>query len=1104
MKHLLFALILLFAAGCSSEETADNQVVKRDEVDGIGKLLRKRSPNETNIHFANNLSEDDSNNIFRYEYFNNGGGVSIGDINNDGLADIYFTGNMVKNALYLNKGNLEFEDITTSAFGDSQNGWCFGSTMADVNGDGHLDIYVCRAGHTTDPDLLANLLYINNGDQTFTESASEYGLADILHSTQAAFFDYDLDGDLDMFLVNVPPALKHMDVAERAALFKYNRNHSDHLYRNDHGKFVDVSKEAGINNHAFGLGLSVSDYDGDGYQDVYVSNDYDKGDFMFMNRKGMFMNEVSSRTKHTSNFGMGTDAADYNNDGHVDFIELDMAYPSHVRSKRNMESMSTEKFWRLVKSGNHFQYMVNTLQLANGNGTFSEIGQLAGVSKTDWSWSALFADLDNDGWKDLIITNGQQRDLTDRDFRAELSNQIISKNKTNITTFMDEEGFEQVFSLASASVQSNYAFRNKGDLTFDNATIDWGFDEKINSYGMAYGDLDNDGDLDLVVSNIDQVASVYENTVNGDANYLDVELRGNGLNTFAIGAKVKIHTANGIQLQEAMATRGYQSSVPMRLHFGLGQLEQAEKVSVTWPDGKTSEVIPEKINQCLLIAYDEVTFADPNDTQTPTIFDRRADAYGIDFIHRENQYNDFEREVLLPHALSRQGPCLAVGDVNSDGLEDVFVGGAKEIPGALYVQKKDAVFVHTKQPAFSGEAGSEDVGALFFDADGDQDLDLYVCSGGNDYDENDAALQDRLYLNGGRGDFSLASDALPIMLTSTKVVVAHDFEGDGDEDLFVGGRVIPGKYPVAPRSYLLRNDGGTFTDITTQIAPDMASPGLVTGAAFEDVNGDGKVDVTLIGEWMPLTTYLQGDGKFEKEAPLPETEGLWFSLEAADIDQDGDMDFIAGNLGKNAKFKTSVAKPFNAYCNDFDKNGTLDIVLSTYEGETNYPVRGRECSSEQMPFISDRFPTFKQFAEADMIDLFGDELNKGLKLTARALHSCIFVNDGQGKFSMQHLPVEAQFSPIHGIIVEDINDDGNLDLITAGNMYGAEVETVRYDAGRGCCMLGDGKGRFTALKPEESGWFTWSNVKALKKLKVGDKHVYVVGINSGPITAFYR
>jgi len=1041
---------------------------------------------KTKVLFSNNIKEDDINNAFKYEYFYNGAGVSIGDINNDGLPDIYFTGNMVEDKLFLNKGNLEFEDITESAIGKQPNGWHTGTTFADINSDGLLDIYVCRGGDIKNYADQSNLLYINNGDLTFTEQAKNFGLDDKSNSTQAAFFDYDLDGDLDAYVMNIPNELFQYSKEDYKKMFETNTNVSDHFYKNEGGKFIEISKSLGINNHAFGLGLCVSDIDNNGYPDIYVANDYEDRDYLFMNTNGVFKEELKLRTRHISNFGMGIDIADYNNDNHQDIVELDMAYPSHERSKRNMASMSIEKFWNTVASGNYYQYMSNTLQLNNGNGTFSEIGLMAKIAKTDWSWAALFADFDNDGYKDLVVTNGQLRDLKDRDFQEELKQQIDTKGKLSI---------DEVYSFAPSSVQSNYVFKNKGDLTFQDNTKEWGFDNEVNSNGIAYADLDNDGDLDLVVNNLNKNASIYQNNINGKQNYISFQLNGTKNNAFAYGTKVKIYTEKGTQIQEISPTRGYLSSVDTKLHFGLGGISSIQKAEIIWPDNKATTLPNLKVNQTHLISYNESSFNELKQDKTIPVFKDISQTQPLKYYHKENKFNDWDREILLPYALSSQGPEIAVSDLNNDQLDDVFIGGSSGNLSQVMYQNPDGTFISSKKNFFSEDILSEDIGALFFDADNDGDKDLYVCSGGNEFNKNAKALQDRLYLNDGNGQFKKSLKALPEMISSTKIVVSGDLDNDGDLDLFVGGRLTPGEYPKASRSYILRNDNGKFTNITEQMSKDLLLPGMITGAEFTDVNNDKKLDLILVGEWMGFTQFINNGETFSKKEVDVSTEGIWFSLTSGDIDNDGDIDFVAGNLGANSKFKASLEKPFNIYGNDFDENGSFDLVLSAYEGDTNYPVRGKECSSQQIPSLSEKFPSYKSFAESDMKQLYGRKLDEALHLTARHLKSSVFINDGKGNFDMITLPNEAQFSPLMEIFLDDIDGDKNLDIIAAGNLYEAEVETIRYDAGRGVFLLGNGKGNFNAITPEESGFFAWNNVKSMARITLANKKGYILGVN---------
>lgn len=1059
-------------------------------------------------------------NPLSYQYIYNGGGVAIGDINNDGLSDIYFSGNLVEDKLYLNKGNMKFEDISLKAQIGMKNSWSTGVTMADVNADGYLDIYVCRAGPALYTGKRKNLLYINNQDLTFTEKAEEYGLADDGLSTQAAFFDLDKDGDLDAYVMNIPE-LNPLSLNDNLAKEKTHKK-SDHIYKNNHGTFIDISEQLEVIDKGFGLGLSISDFNSDGYPEVYIANDYEDPDILYWNYQGKLIDEIKERTKHTSNLGMGTDIADINNDAHLDLMELDMAYASHVRSKTNMANMSTKKFRAMIKQGYQYQYMYNSLQINNGNNTFSDISQLAGVAKTNWSWAILLADLDNDGWKDGAVTNGYQRDISNRDFQNQMlqtiqkrTQPLINEFKENptdttlITTLKDsfQTAYLNFIKNAPKQKENNILFRNNKNLTFSNVSAQWGFEEQVNSNGMAYADLDNDGDLDLVINNLNQVASVYENQSNKNkcqSNYLQLSLKGTASNPFAIGAKATIRTGNTTQVLELFPTRGFQSSVDYRLHFGLGSERQVDWLQIQWPDLSTSTLKQVPANQLLQLSYENRDASPktvPQKVVQPLI--EPVTAFPIQYQHKENIYDDFQKEVLLPHQLSRSGPSIAVGDLNGDSLEDIVLGGSANVVMSLYQQQTDGRFKKVHVEDFYHDIKCEDSNILLIDIDQDNDLDIYVASGSNEYPEGHGSLQDRLYINQG-GRFKRANHRLPIMTTSTYALSAADVDQDGDLDLFVGGRLTPGKYPMASRSYLLLNEDGKFRDATSEYSEDLLRPGMVTGATFGDVDGDGRLDLSLIGEWMPLKIFLGKDGKLVLQKSNPATEGLWFSLKAADLDNDGDLDFVAGNLGKNCKFKGSKHKPFNIYADDFDNNGSWDMMMSSYEGSKNYPVRGRDCSSEQMPFITERFPTFQSFATAEITDICGPKIKESLHLTARGFYTAVLINGGNGKFSLKKLPPEAQFAPTMDILIEDLNQDQHLDLILVGNMYHAEIETVRYDAGRGTVLLGNGKGDFEALSPNESGLFAWDNVKFIRKINHQNAEHYLMTVNNGKLLAFKR
>ena len=1099
---ILLAPLLLSACGESPAERST--VIPQQERTEQQPLFLPVPASRSGIDFANHVTETHEYNYFNYEYMYNGGGVAIGDINNDGLPDIYFTGNMVPDKLYLNKGGLQFEDITATALPvlDHQ-GWRTGVTMADVNGDGLLDIYVCRAGWYTDGAKRSNLLYINNGDLTFTEAAEAWGIADTTRSTQAAFFDMDGDGDLDLYVANTPIQTEQkLSNIEVARLIRERATPTDRLYRNDGGRFTDITWESGIGNMGYGLGLAISDLNGDGLPDIYVANDYIERDFMYINQGGgRFKDEVLERTRHISNFGMGCDVADYDNDGLPDIVVLDMVSADHVRSKKNMGAMSPDQFWLTVKAGYHHQYMFNTLQRNNGNGTFSELGQLAGISKTDWSWAPLLADLDNDGHKDLLITNGYKRDMRDNDY-IEASRQRNAIDK--------RISFDELMSLIPATRIRNYLFRNNGDLTFSDVSEAWGFHAAVNSNGAAYADLDGDGDLDLVINNIDEKASVFENRAVqqelGGSVRVALEGAATGL---ALGAKVELHANGTRQFQELTLTRGYQSSVEPILHFGVGKASKADSLLVTWPDGRLSVLYDLPAGEVVQVARTSAGPARPSTPPTPLFASLTPAGTGLDFVHRENTYDDFKVEVLLPHKQSENGPLMSVADVNGDGLDDLFIGGARGQMGTLYLQRSNGTFQQAPSQPWTAHRASEDLGQVFFDANGDGYPDLLITSGSNEVDIAPNDYGARLYLNDGKGNFTHAAGALPALETSPMRAVAADVNGNGHMDLFIGGRVVPGQYPRAPRSYLLINDGnGRFADMTAELAPGLIEPGLVTGAAFLDHDGDGDPDLFLVGEWMPLMLFENRDGHFvdrSADMGLSNTTGWWSSVTAADVDGDGRMDLICGNIGWNNKFQGKPGNPLHVYWGDFDNNGRPDIVLAKDQGEVRYPIRGRECSSEQMPSILERFPTYDAFAHASVERIYGNrQLGDALHLKAEWMKSVVLLNQGDGRFTMTKLPMLAQSAPIRACIPMDVNGDGHLDLVVAGNMWGAEVETMRYDAGTGLVLLGDGSGAFDPMPIPQSGFFAWHDVRdlALVHRGAGKAPMIVVANNDHAIELF--
>lgn len=1113
---LLILSILLFGlTDCAEQKESSETNIDKDEGDiQVFNLLKSEN---TNIHFINNVPENEKINILTYEYLNNGGGVAIGDVNNDGLQDIYFTGNLAANHLYINKGNLEFEEVSQQAGVGGAQGWTTGVTMADINNDGFMDIYVCQSGNFP-AEYRKNLLFINsgtfeNGVPQFTEQAGAYELADAGHSTQAAFFDFDRDGDLDMYLLNhnvvpvnnfVPNEIKQVR----------DKNVGDKIYRNDGGHFTDVSAQAGIKQNplGYGLGVSIGDLNNDGWPDIYVANDFLEHDYLYINNtNGTFTESLKTAAKHTSQFSMGTDIADYNNDGWLDVMVLDMVAEDNYRQKTTMRGMDRTKFYYAVEDGFHYQYMMNTLQTNNGvdkNGIprFSDLAYFANVSNTDWSWAALMADFDNDGFKDLMVTNGYKKDVSDKDYgiyekqRLKQAEQSTEANVQNVIADLLEK-------IPSTKIQ-NYIFKNDGKMRFIKKSEAWGFDQKAFSNGAAFADLDNDGDLELVISNIDEEPFIYKNNSRelNKNHYIRFQLKGPAANPDGLGARFIIEAGDQKQMHEHYLSRGFQSSVEKYVHFGLGKYNKIDKVTIIWPDGNSQQITGIDADQLLEVNYedsDKKTLSLQEPSYAVTFEDITKQA-GIYHLHEENDYDDFAKEVLLPHKMSTFGPCITSGDINHDGLDDFYVGGAAGFGGKLYLQQKGGKFKESNNQTWYADRMAEDIGAVFFDANGNGHLDLYVVSGGNEFSPDDPLLQDRLYLNDGRGNFSRAKGALPVMLTSGSVGKAADFDNDGDLDLFVGGRLIPGTYPFAPRSYLLRNDSKQgqvkFTDITSSVAPELEKAGMVTDAVWSDFNQDGAPDLMVVGEWMPVTIMENQNGHFvnvTESAGLSESTGWWFSIAPADMDNDGDIDYIVGNLGENYKYSASVAEPFHVYCHDFDDSGSLDIVLGYYNEGTLYPLRGRQCSAEQMPSIKQKFPDYKSFGLATLSDVYGSEkLDNALHYTAKTFSSAYLENKGKGKFLIHPLPQQAQISAVNDILIQDFNGDSYKDVIIAGNLHASEVETPRNDAGVGLFLEGDGKGGFKPVFHSRNGLLADGDVKNMQVIQFNKQEAILLAKNS--------
>lgn len=1099
VKYSLFCLfgLALLLHSCAEAPTQPEGPVETTPA----KISFTPIPSTTSgVDFNNQLEIRSLKSYFDYINIFTGGGVALGDINNDGLVDAYFTGNQADNKLYLNQGDFKFTDITAKAGVAAADSWSTGTTMADVNQDGFLDIYVCRSYHDSPEEKRANLLFINNGDGTFSEKGKEYGVADTNYSIQAAFLDYDKDGWIDLYVGNHPRELRK-SVEEHLALFNNPvMESSDHLYRNNgDGTFTDVTEQAGILNYGWTLGLSIADLDKDGWQDIYVTVDHDQPDRMYHNNgDGTFSEIVKETMRHISLSSMGVDAADYNNDGLPDLYAVDMLAQDNYRQKTQMASMAPEKFEYYKGVGYHAQFMRNMLQLNTGKNRFSEIGQMAKLHETDWSWAVLFADLDNDGWKDLYVSNGYYRNTLDKDKRYEL----IKKSKIAVQQGKDPEDIYQDYieNLSSAKLK-NLCFQNQQDLTFENVSASSGLDYLGLTNGAAYADLDNDGDLDIVTNNIDAPAGIFRNQAQeqGQYHYLRIALEA----PQPIGTKVTLYTAQGEQYQELLPTRGFESSVEYRLHFGLGNQTEIDRLLVEWPDGRSQELNQVKADQQLVININDATGKTIAKQETgKTYFEELANPLGLEFTHQENDFNDYDRQILLPHKMSQFGPFISTGDINGDQRSDCFVGGAAGQAGQFFVQQADGTFKAQSSSALQADKAMEDMGSAFFDVDGDGDLDLYVVSGGNAFIVNAPQYQDRLYLNDGQGNFAINKGLLPKIRTSGSCVKPADFDQDGDVDLFVGGRQTPWSYPMPTNSYLLENEGGKLMNVGHKKASMLNQIGMVTDAHWGDLNGDGTTDLMVVGEWMQPRLLIQQEGKFVDDTDnlLPDNYvGWWNRIAAADIDGDGDMDFVLGNLGKNYKYRATPLEPFHIYGSDFDGNGSSDIVLGYFNSNTLFPVRGRQCSSQQIPDIAQKFPSYDAFAKASIEEVYGDQLESAVHYEATNFASSLLILDDNGKYRLQDLPNEAQIAPINGITCLDFDADGHLDILAAGNLYVSEVETGRADAGQGILLKGDGQGNFDPLPFHQTGVFLPGDVKDLGTIEVGGKTLVLVTNNNGPL-----
>ena len=1102
LKLLIGAVVLLFT-NCGDEG-------KKAQKKTLFNLLTSK---ETGIDFVNQLDYTEELNTYTFKNFYNGGGVGLGDLNNDGLLDIFFSGNLVSNKLYLNKGNFHFEDITESAGLDTHGVWTTGVSLVDINADGLLDIYICKSGPPT-KFRRNNELFINNGNLTFTERASEYGLDFMGLSVHAAFFDFDKDGDLDCYLLNNSiRSVGGYDLRKDQRMIPDTLG-GNKLLRNDHGKFIDISQRAGIYRSAigFGLGITIGDINKDGWSDFYVSNDFFEKDYLYINNKdGTFSESMEKYLREISLGSMGADMADINNDGYPELFVTEMLPENDERLKTTTQFDSWDKYKKSSDMGYFHQFSRNMLQLNNGDGTFSEISRLSGVQATDWSWGALIFDMDNDGLKDIFVANGIYKDLLDQDYvnysaDPEIITRILRREPNVITRLID--------AMPSVKI-SNYAFQNKRDFSFVNRSHEWGLDLPSFSNGSAYGDLDNDGDLDLALNNVNMPAFVYQNTSRdsspGNAS-LTFSLHGENGNSLAIGAKITLKTNGQKFYQELSPMRGFLSTVDYKLHFGLGDILSVDTTIVEWPQGKITVLTDLKVNQLVLL--DEKDSKDKIDAHgvrsgKKPVFTKIDELKGADFVHSENEYSDFDRDRLLFNMVSNEGPCLCTGDINNDGLKDFYAGGAKDQPGILYVQLNSGDFTQSNQHVFDDDKSSEDTDCVFFDANKDGKADLYVTSGGSEFSSSSSDLLDRLYMNVGNGNLEKSRQLLPVSnkFESTSTVEAHDYDGDGDLDLFVGVRLIPFEYGLPGNGYLLSNDGkGNFQDVTEKVIPEILNSGLITDAKWVDVNNDSKKDLLVVGEWMPIRLFLkEGDNLVErtKEYGLDQTNGWYNCLETGDFDNDGLIDFVVGNHGLNSRFKASATEPVSLYVSDFDRNGMIEQVLTRFDNGIAYPFVLRQDLVAQIPSLKKKFLHYNEYKGKTMADIFTtQQIEKAVHLNAFTFETAVWMYRGNGTFKKTSLPVRAQFSPVYAILVDDFDGDGNQDILMGGNLYRAKPETGIYDASYGTLLKGDGQGNFKDIPSGESGILIKGEIRSLEKMVYRGKNIVLVGKNNDRMEVF--
>jgi len=1078
-----------------------------------GKLFTLLPSAYTGVRFSNDLKESSDVNVFTYRNFYNGGGVGLGDLTGDGLPELILTSNQGGARLFLNEGKFRFREVTAKAGVEPNRAWTTGVTLADVNGDGKLDIYLSHAGQV-EPSKRRNTLWINQGVgadsvPTFKEEGEAYGVADEGYTTHAAFLDYDRDGDLDLALINNSPR-PVSSFGQRNTRRERDPYGGHKFYRNDDGHFVDVSEKVGFygSEIGFGLGLGVADVNRDGWPDVYISNDFFERDYLYINQHdGTFAEVLEKQLTANSYFSMGMDMGDVDNDGWPDIYTTDMLPEDEYRLRTMASFEGWDVYMTKVSNGYGHQFMRNMLQRNNRDGSFTDVGQMANVARTDWSWSALIADLDQDGRKDIYVTNGLVKDVTSQDYIAFLANEQTMEGAMKKDGKVD---FMKLINAMNSTPIPDYAFHNRGAMSFENEAKAWGLDKPSFSSGAAYGDLDGDGALDLVVNNVDAEAFVYRNnarSVDKANRWLQVRLKGEGKNRFAVGARVAVVVGGDTLVQELNPARGFQSSVDYVLTFGLGAHDSVSAVQVRWPDGRESAMGATAAGQQIVVSQAQAQNGAPGATPNaapgavPALMARVATIDDIPFTHKESDFIDFDRERLIPRMLSTEGPAMAVGDVNGDGLDDVYVGGAKEQAGALFIQQGDGRFTSASAATFAGDAISEDVGAAFFDADGDGDKDLFVVSGGNEYSDMAPALQDRLYLNDGRGTFSKSADAIPPEFISGSRPAAFDYDGDGDIDLFVGGRSIPWKYGETPQSTLLRNDGrGHFADVTAQLAPELQRVGMVTDAVWQDIDGDRRPELIVVGDWMPITVFRNaGGGRLTPMAAkgLEQSNGWWNRIVAGDFNGDGRTDFIVGNLGLNTRLKASPSEPTTMLVKDFDGNGFAEQVVACYGQGKSYPLVLRDDLIKAIPPLKARYLNYIDYAKATMADIFPPKDRQGaIERTAQTFASVMVRNDGNGTFTVVPLPEEAQLAPVYGLLVRDVDNDGAMDVLLAGNLDGFKPEIGRAAESRGLVLRGDGKGGFAALAPSASGFIVPGESRDIARVRVKSGDLVAVARNN--------